>query len=196
MAELLYQGHASFRIISNEGAVLFIDPLMGEGYDRKADVLLVTHEHSDHNHVELVTLKEDGVLIRESDCLKGRGYGSFDHKGFHIQSLPAENRNHPRSQCVGYLIDVDGVRIYHSGDTSYIPEMDHFADLHIDYALLPCDGVYNMDADEMSDCARRIQPRVLIPMHTHVGMAYDKAIADKVHFERRKDVLPGETIHL
>ena len=55
MAELLYQGHGSYRIVSNEGVVIYVDPYAGEGYDMPADIVIVTHEHSDHNQVDLVT---------------------------------------------------------------------------------------------------------------------------------------------
>ena len=67
MAELLYQGHGSYRIVSNEGVVIYVDPYAGEGYDMPADIVIVTHEHSDHNQVDLVTLKDDGVILRHGD---------------------------------------------------------------------------------------------------------------------------------
>lgn len=67
MAELLYQGHGSYRIVSNEGVVIYVDPYAGEGYEMPADIVIVTHEHSDHNQVDLVTLKDDGVILRHGD---------------------------------------------------------------------------------------------------------------------------------
>ena len=66
MSKLLYQGHGSFRIITNEEVVIYVDPYIGDGYDMDADIVLVTHEHSDHNRVELVRLKSDGVIIRQN----------------------------------------------------------------------------------------------------------------------------------
>ena len=54
MAEIVFQGHGSFRMTTGEGTVVYIDPFAGEGYDAPADLILVSHEHSDHNKVELV----------------------------------------------------------------------------------------------------------------------------------------------
>ena len=70
MAEILFQGHGSFRITSNNDTVIYLDPFAGKGYDVPADIILVTHEHSDHNQVSLVTKKLNCRIIRASDMLK------------------------------------------------------------------------------------------------------------------------------
>ena len=49
MPKLLYQGHGSFRLTASDGTVIFIDPFIGTGYDLPADVILVSHQHDDHN---------------------------------------------------------------------------------------------------------------------------------------------------
>ena len=48
MAKLYYQGHGSFRLTSQNGTVLYVDPYAGDGYLLPADYILVTHEHGDH----------------------------------------------------------------------------------------------------------------------------------------------------
>ena len=118
MAELLYQGHGSFRICTAEGAVIYVDPYAGEGYDREADLVLVTHEHYDHNQVDLVHLKADGKIYRAADFLKDGTYGSMTVCGVEIRSVEAYNQNHPKDQCVGFLMKVDGKLLYLAGDTS------------------------------------------------------------------------------
>ena len=67
MAEILFQGHGSFRVTAGDGTVIYIDPYAGEGYDIPADMILVSHEHSDHNQVDLVTRKAGGRILRAGD---------------------------------------------------------------------------------------------------------------------------------
>ena len=70
-----------------------------------------------------------------------------------LTSSSACTKNHPISECVGYLIRVDGVLLYASGDTSRTDYMASMAELGIDYALLPTDGFYNMGLEEAMECA-------------------------------------------
>ena len=117
MAKLFYQGHASFRLTTSEGKVVFIDPFCGLGYKTPADLVLITHEHYDHNNTELITFNPGGYIIRAKDALTNGVYHSFESKGLKIKAVPAYNSHHDKAECVGYLIEVDGVKIYHAGDT-------------------------------------------------------------------------------
>ena len=100
---------------------------------------------------------------------------------------PEGNLFHPREAGgVGYDVNVRGERLYHSGDTDVIPEMDSVAG--VDVALLPVSGVYVMTAQEAAEAARRIQPRMAVPMHwgEHLGSLQDaEAFADKAPVEVR-----------
>ncbi len=196
MVRLLFQGHGSFRITSADNVVIYVDPFAGKGYERLADIILVTHQHGDHNQIDLVAKKEDCIIIQNQDALIDNIYQSFDVKGIHIESVPAYNKNHNRKNCVGYIITVDGLKIYAAGDTSTTKEMADFPNYRLDYALLPIDGIYNMDPIEATECANMIKARHVIPIHMKPKALFDESMAEKFRPVNRLIVRPGEEIEL
>lgn len=166
MPKMLFQGHASLRFVTDAGTVIYVDPYRGEGYDLPADILLVSHRHSDHNQVGLVTQKSGCLVVTEREALAGGRYNSFEKDGVRVEAVPAANKNHPIDACVGFLLRFDGLTVYHAGDTSWLDSMPELKGRAIDYALLPIDGVYNMDAGEAARCAEAIGARFNIPIHT------------------------------
>ncbi len=196
MARLLYQGHGSYRIISNDNVVIYIDPYAGKGYEVPADIILVTHQHRDHNQIQLVTKKPGCTIIQEKDAIAGGEYQSFVIHGAHIQAVSANNQNHKREESVGYIITVDDVKVYCSGDTSTTEEMKDMAALHLDYALLPIDGIYNMDAKEATACAELIGAKHAIPIHMKPGELFDRSMAETFTAKNRLIVGAGDEISL
>ena len=196
MAKLLYQGHASLRLTTSEGRVVYIDPFAGEGYDKTADMVLITHEHYDHNAIDRVKLSDHTIIIRSKDALIDGIYCDFSFYGIHIQAVPASNANHPVDKCVGFLLEVEGKSVYVAGDTSYMPFMDSLAEKHLDYALLPIDGIYNMGPEEATRCANLIKPKKLIPYHMHPGLLFDMAMDMRVTYPGAILVRPGDEIEL
>ena len=176
--------------------MVYVDPYVGEGYDMEADLVLVTHEHHDHNAVELVTVKEGGRVLRAADMLEAGRYQTRVLGDITVHAVPAYNKNHDRSACVGYLIGVDHKRIYAAGDTSTTDFMEKLAGEHLDYALLPIDGVYNMDGREASRCADIIRAKHAIPIHMKPGGLFDRAVAETFQAEGRIILEPGECITL
>ena len=193
---LLYQGHGSFRITSKDGIVIYVDPYAGEGYDAPADIILVTHQHGDHNQIDLITQKPNCEIIQNIEALEGGEHNSFDIEGILIKAVWAENKNHNPEECVGYLITVDGIKIYAAGDTSKTAEMESFAELELDYALLPCDGIFNMDLAEAAECAELIGAKHNIPIHIKPGELFDAELAEQFAAPNKLIVKPGEEIAL
>jgi L-ascorbate metabolism protein UlaG (beta-lactamase superfamily) len=196
MAKLFYQGHSSFRITTDEGKVIFIDPYAGVGYQTPADLVLITHEHYDHNAITLITRKPGTIVIRSKDALYGGVYREFDECGVHIVAVPAYNAHHKKEECVGYVLSFDGITLYHAGDTDFIPEMKNLTKLHIDYALLPIDGTYTMTPEEATKAALAINPRHMIPMHMKPGMLWDYHQAMKVTAPMAMLMKPNDNLDL
>ncbi len=174
VAKLLYQGHGSFRLTTENGKVIYIDPYAGEGYDEPADLILVTHMHPDHNQINLPIHGEDCVIYQSSDALVDGEYQMADIAGVHIEAVQAYNDNHPIDQCVGYLVTVNDKLLYFAGDTSKTVQMTELANRNIDYAFLPCDGRFNMDIPEAVECAEIINAKHTVPIHMAPGKLFDE----------------------
>lgn len=168
MIKLLYQGHSSFRLIDvKNDTVIYIDPFAGEGYDVPADAILVTHEHPDHNQVNMVPKKADCKIYRGAEFAKKGSMVSFRVGSIDISTFPAYNNNHDILECVGFIITIEDKVLYFAGDTSKIKEMEQLKSKHINYAFLPIDGVYNMDAVEAMKCNEIICPEYAVPIHVN-----------------------------
>jgi len=166
-------GHDGFRIDADK--IIYIDPYqINPG--KKADLILITHAHSDHCSPADVSRiqKPDTIIVTEKDSAgKLHGDVRLVKPGdelivdeIKIKAVPAYNTNknfHPRANgWLGFIVEFDGVRFYHAGDTDHIPEMDDFK---VDIALLPVSGTYVMTANEAVDAAVAIGPKLAIPMH-------------------------------
>ena len=165
-------GHAGFRIETSAGW-LYVDPYRAPAGPAAA-LILITHGHFDH-------FSRDDVLRGKTRSVAPGDMGEVGP--LEIVALPAYNTNKLDSdgrpfhvlgsEAVGYVIRDGGRRIYHSGDTDVIPEMDDAAG--VDVALLPVSGTYVMTAIEAAEAARRIDPGVAVPMHwgTVIGSRAD-----------------------
>jgi L-ascorbate metabolism protein UlaG (beta-lactamase superfamily) len=184
-------GHAGFRVRSGR-SVVYIDPYRTAA-GPPADLILITHGHYDHfspQDVEALSGERTVVVAPPAvaERLSGRVVSLapgevLDDGGFDVRAVAAYNTSkrdpegrlfHPREAGgLGYVLNVLGERLYHSGDTDVIPEMDQAAG--VDVALLAVSGTYVMTAAEAAEAARRIGPRVAVPMHwgEHIGTRQD-----------------------
>ena len=206
MAKMLYQGHGSYRFSLDDGTVVYVDPSMGKGYDLAANLILVTHEHFDHNQVNKMPHAIDCTIIRAADLHPtADAYLSTTSHGVLITAVQACNKNHPIDKCVGFVIELDGVTFYASGDTSTTDDMrsGKLKALGIDYAVFPGDGYYNMDVAEASTCAMMVGARHSIPVHlvpinnpNDPSQLFDRKKAERFKAAGRIIMEPGDTLDL
>ncbi len=163
---LTYIGHASVKIKTKAGKVIYIDPEYSVyDYSEPADFILVTHGHDDHKPCNKVIPADECITITHKEALIDGVYQTFDYDGIKIESVAAANSNHDIKFCVGYVVTVDGVSIYHAGDTSMIEQMKDLTARNLDYAMYPIDGLYNMDAKEATDVANLVAAKHNLPIH-------------------------------
>lgn len=196
MATLLYQGHGSLRLTTDSGKVIYIDPFAGEGYDAPADLILVTHQHHDHNCIDLPAKNPGCVIWQNFDAQKDGAYQILRLDFATVEAVEAYNHHHKKSECVGYIVTVDGVSIYFAGDTGETEQMSRMAERQLDYAVLPMDFTYTMDVPEAIRCAKLIAAKHTIPVHMSPGNLFDPDRAKKFTAPGALIVKPGESIKL
>ncbi len=161
-------GHASMKIKTSDGKVIYIDPYAGTAadYADSADLVLVTHGHSDHNQVNLVKLKTGGTTITYVNAVISGQHKSFTVGNISVEGFFAYNGYHQATNSVGYILTFNGITLYHAGDTGEMNEMANLAAKKITYALLPMDGIYTMTPEDANYAATLIKADYYVPMHT------------------------------
>ena len=176
---------------------MYIDPFAGGGYDIPADVILVTHQHEDHNNLSLITQKPECVVVSNVEALAGGKHNTFSFPGIVAEAVEAGyNQGHSTEDSVGFIITVDNLRLYFSGDTSTTPQMATFAARNLDYAFLCGDGFYNMGLEEAAKCAEVIGAKHNVPVHLKPGELFDRELAEKFNGPNRLIIEAGEEIDL
>ena len=176
--------HATI-MIEYDGRYFYIDPVTGLKPETdysvmpKAHYVIITHEHPDHfDRMALTQLVGSNTIVytnpscsayfRNSRAMKN-GDSLSIAADVQLVAVPAYNATpdheqyHPKGRDNGYILILDGLRIYIAGDTEDIPEM---ANIHnIDIAFMPCNQPYTMTIEQLANAAKTVKPKVLFPYH-------------------------------
>lgn len=179
--KIIFFKHASL-LFDFDGTKIYIDPVSEyANYSLlpKADILIITHEHHDHFDLKAISaIKNEQTkiianpacheILKQGDGMKNGDVIQLD-KEIKIEAVPAYNTTpgrdkfHPKGRDNGYILTLDGTRIYIAGDTEDIPELEKIKD--IDIAFLPVNQPYTMTPKQAIRATEIIQPRILYPYH-------------------------------
>jgi L-ascorbate metabolism protein UlaG (beta-lactamase superfamily) len=189
--------------IEYRGKVVIVDPVSAGSYNKKADLILITHAHPDHFDKDAIMslckvttqiLVPDGIDNRNVDGGLSGGvtklYGDTKSMVFNripIREVPMYNlvrgpnagqKFHSKGEGNGYILTIGGKRIYIAGDTEVTPEMKRLK--NIDMAFLPMNLPFTMTPQEAASAAKAFRPRIVYPYHYRYP--FDKANTNPQQF--------------
>lgn len=175
--------HATMYIVY-DSLNIYVDPVSRSGGKTfnylslpRASYVLLTHEHGDHFDRNALALMPLAQLVTNARCAEMTGYGTVMANGddlqlrddIKVEAVPAYNKTegrtqlHPKGRDNGFILTLDGLRIYIAGDTEDVPEMADIKD--IDVAFLPCNQPYTMTPEQLVNAVNIVKPKVVFPYH-------------------------------
>ncbi len=188
--ELQYLGHSGFRILTNAGKQILIDPFLDRNplatlsaKQLKADYIILTHAHGDHlgDALTIANMTTTTIIcVSElASIISKRGYkvhamqigGAFMFEFGRVKLTTALHGSMTpdglyAGLAAGVILELDGLCIYHCGDTGLFGDMKWIGEMFkIDYLLIPIGGNYTMDIDDAVVAVTMLRPKLAIPMH-------------------------------
>ena len=224
MVKVKFLGHAAFLVEGSKK--ILIDPFLtgnpkaaAKPEELGADLILITHAHGDHIGDAVAIAQRTGAkivamydvanyLVEDNQGITtiGMNYGPTEVGGVKIVQVPAwhssSDGKYSIGNACGYIIEIDGTKIYHAGDTFVFSDMALFNELYgpIDLALLPIGGHFTMGPKEAAKAVELLKPRKVVPMHynTWPPIAQDPGEFRKLVGDRAEVVIlePGEELEL
>ena len=166
--KIKWYGHAAFKITTDEGIRIIIDPYESGAYDgalsygkidEEADIVITSHDHADHNYIKTISGKY--VLVNKA--------GEYDMQGVKIKAFPSFHDNSAgkeRGKNLIFVIAADGLILVHTGDIGHALDPELLKKIgKTDIVLLPVGGFFTIDAEEASKMIASLASRITIPMH-------------------------------
>ena len=166
--KIKWYGHAAFKITTNKGVRIIIDPYESGAFGGalaygkitdEADIVLTSHDHEDHNYTK--DIKGKFTQIKKA--------GSHNVKDIKIKAIPTHHdpsKGKERGDNLVFVIEADGLTLAHMGDLGHMLEKGTVGEIgKVDVLLLPVGGTYTVDAGEATRVVHDIKPAIIIPMH-------------------------------
>lgn len=167
--KIKWYGHSAFLITSDRGVKIMTDPYDPDAYAEKltygkiteqADLVLVSHDHPDHNFTKGLSGSPQ-IVKKSSSTEKSKGISIKAISTFHDPSKGSE-----RGPNTIFTFNVDGIQVCHLGDLGHVLSPKETAEIGlVDVLLIPVGGFYTIDPKEATQVGEAIKPKVLIPMH-------------------------------
>ncbi len=169
--------------IKTENKIVVIDPFKNIGLRvprLRADIVLVTHDHLDHNNLAAVRPREG-----KKEFALFKGAGEFEAEGILVKGVPAWHDNEggkKRGKTYIYLIRAEGINVVHLGDLGQKKLYEEQAEAlnSVDVLFVPVGGKYTVGAEEAFEITNQLDPKIVIPIHYKVkGLSIDLEPVDK-----------------
>jgi len=169
MMKIRWMGHSCFEIQSETGRTIVTDPFdesVGYKAGFSGDIVLVSHDHFDHNAVDMVSVPR-GSQRGEPRVIKGPGEHREDGLVFKgVSSFHDDRAGSERGSNTIFVMALDGIRLCHLGDLGHVLNQDQVNEIgQVDVLLVPVGGRYTIDAGQADTVISQLNPRVVIPMH-------------------------------
>ena len=195
---IIWHGQSCFTIKSKDRAVV-IDPYKDTGLKEpklKADIVLVSHGHHDHNNVDVVTSSKEEIKVIDSP-------GEYEYQGVSVQAVPAWHDNKKgkeRGETLLFAVRIENIVIGHLGDLGQEELSEkQLEELNgVDILLVPVGGKYTIDSEKASKIIDQLEPRVVIPMHYKIeGLNIDISNASEfLKSEGAKNLEPKDELKI
>lgn len=199
---------AGFRVEA-PGLVVYIDPVE-VAQPVTADYIFITHDHADHFSPTDIERLSDGETVvigprsvvkklKDTQTVEVGPEELLELENIRVETVPMYNLEpmflwiaaHPeKAGYVGYILTVNGVRIYHAGDTSALPELAELENITV--ALIPLDedgGKLTMEVAEAATLVNAIKPDIVVPMHYELGGGYPERFRTLVDADIRMEIM-------
>ncbi|MEM4432678.1 MAG: MBL fold metallo-hydrolase [Desulfurococcaceae archaeon] len=196
MVKIKWFGHACIAVIRSDNYTIVFDP--HDGYsiglrkpDVVADLILVSHDHFDHNAVKSVSKKESRVLKEffgevTVDNVVVKGFKTYHDK----------DGGRKRGLNAVYLVETEGFRIAHMGDLGDTPEPKVIDSIrNVDILFIPVGGVYTVEPIEAAEIVDKVKPKNVMPIHYWIsGLRLPlREVGDFLNYVKGFDIVKLDT---